>query len=77
MKWIKPQESLPDDNVEVIVYIEGVTGNGALLRFTTIAHRIGSWSVAEGDLGQSYWDIELTGIDNRVLAWMPLPEYVE
>ena len=72
-EWLTPEESLPEDNIDVIVHYLSVNGSGDEDEFVTVGRRIGSWSVAEGDLDKSYWDIELIGIDNQILHWMPLP----
>lgn len=74
MKWISIEESLPSEGENVIVYYSNVNGSGDVRHYVTLASRISSWSVAgDEDDGLSYWDLELTGIDNRILFWMRLP----
>jgi len=73
LEWISVDKDLPADDVDVIVHYSSVDSIGEVCQYFNIGRRIGAAYFGEIELVPSYWDIEFTGIDNRVLHWMHLP----
>ena len=67
-KWIPVSERLPEDEVEVLIYTTDKKINKAYRRIQSWTIDRMEWLVFE-TLGYSY-----TYKDDKVLAWMPLPE---
>ena len=69
-KWISVEESLPDDDVDVIVYIASKKENvDSVIAITQYTHSMHGYNI-EGWCSPwqyCFWDREVT-------HWMPLPE---
>lgn len=69
MKWIKVEDSLPDDGVDVLVLIQGIFSSNPLCSKNSVRVFQGYFNRRHG------WSIPYSPDDRYpIIAWMPLPE---